>query len=101
MVRESWRNFCPHFFIAIFGVKPLIFFNEADFGTCAYFFWSSPSTCRVAAAGLAHMSPLLVFFAVLLGRTAKYLPLCWMTAEFPEILKKLKIFGHPLFPTFH
>jgi membrane protein YqaA with SNARE-associated domain len=48
-----------------------------------------PQHPAVAVAGLAHVSALVVLFAVLIGRSAKYVPLCWAVVYSPKFLHKI------------
>jgi len=50
-----------------------------------------PQHLAVAVMGLAHFSPLHVFFAVMLGRFPKYLFFGWAAAYAPHWLKRLGV----------
>jgi membrane protein YqaA with SNARE-associated domain len=50
-----------------------------------------PQHAAVGVAGLAHLSALQIFLAVLLGRGVKYVATGWCAVHAPHILRKLRI----------
>jgi membrane protein YqaA with SNARE-associated domain len=50
-----------------------------------------PQHAAVAVAGMAHMAVMTVFWAVVLGRTPKYLAVCWASVYAKGALRKLKL----------
>jgi membrane protein YqaA with SNARE-associated domain len=50
-----------------------------------------PQHAAVAIAGLAHLSVVKIFLAVLLGRAIKYSAIAWCAINAPNVLRKLRI----------
>jgi membrane protein YqaA with SNARE-associated domain len=50
-----------------------------------------PQHIGVAISGLAHMAAAKVFWAIFIGRTAKYFLITWAVKHSPKLLKKFKI----------
>ncbi len=50
-----------------------------------------PQHAAVAFAGVVHLSVVEIFFAVLLGRSIKYILIAWCCVHAPNVLRKLGI----------